>query len=126
MSHAPNGFLAIQVIAMPEDTNPDGDIFGGWLLSQMDLAAGVIATKKAKCRVVTIAINEMVFHTPVHIGDLVQCYSDIVKIGNTSITIKVEAWVVDQITDEQKQVTEGTFTFVAIDKEGKPQQVLRK
>lgn len=126
MSHAPNGFLAIQVIAMPEDTNPDGDIFGGWLLSQMDLAAGVIAKKKAKCRVVTIAINEMVFHTPVHIGDLVQCYSDIVKIGNTSITIKVEAWVVDQITDEQKQVTEGTFTFVAIDKEGKPQQVLRK
>lgn len=120
------GSLTIQVVAMPEDTNPDGDIFGGWLLSQMDLAAGVIAKKVAKCRVVTLAIDKMVFHNPVHVGDLVQCYSDILKVGNTSIKIKVEAWVIDQITNEQKQVTEGIFTFVAIDENGKPQPVARK
>lgn len=119
----PRGSLTIQVVAMPEDTNPDGDIFGGWLLSQMDLAAGVIAKKVAKCRVVTLAIDKMVFHNPVHVGDLVQCYSDILKVGNTSIKIKVEAWVIDQITNEQKQVTEGIFTFVAIDDQGKPQPV---
>lgn len=123
---SPEGDLAIQVIAMPENTNPDGDIFGGWLLSQMDLAAGVTAKKQAKCRVVTIAINKMVFHNPVHVGDLVQCYSSIVKIGNKSIAIKVSAWVVDQITDEQKQVTEGIFTFVAIDENGKSQSVVRE
>lgn len=117
------GSLTIQVVAMPEDTNPDGDIFGGWLLSQMDLAAGVIAKKVAKCRVVTVAIDKMVFHNPVHVGDLVQCYSDILKVGNTSIKIKVEAWVIDQITNEQKQVTEGIFTFVAIDDQGKPQPI---
>lgn len=119
----PKGSLTIQVVAMPEDANPDGDIFGGWLLSQMDLAAGVIAKKVAKCRVVTVAIDKMTFHHPVHVGDLVQCYSDIIKIGNTSLAINVEAWVVDQITDEQKQVTEGIFTFVAIDDQGKPQPV---
>jgi len=120
----PQGSLAIQVIAMPKDTNPDGDIFGGWLLSQMDLAAGVVAKKAAKCRVVTIAINKMVFHNPVHVGNLVQCFSEVVKVGNTSVTIKVEAWVVDQITNEQKQVTEGIFTFVAIDENGNSQPVV--
>lgn len=119
----PEGSLTIQVVAMPRDTNPDGDVFGGWLLSQMDLAAGAIAKKVAKCRVVTVAIDKMVFHNPVHVGDLVQCYSDILKVGNTSIKIKVEAWVIDQITNEQKQVTEGIFTFVAIDDQGKPQPV---
>jgi len=121
----PRGPLTIQVVAMPRDTNPDGDVFGGWLLSQMDLAAGVIAKKVAKCRVVTVAIDKMVFHNPVHVGDLVQCYSDILKVGNTSIKIKVEAWVIDQITNDQKQVTEGIFTFVAMDDNEKSQPVIR-
>ena len=110
-------------IAMPNDANPDGDIFGGWLLSQMDLAAGVIAKKEAQGRVVTIAIDSMVFKHPVKIGDLVRCYARLIQTGTTSMKIGVEAWVVDQMTSQRKQVTEGIFTFVAIGTDGRPRPV---
>jgi acyl-CoA thioesterase YciA len=117
--------LTIQVVAMPADANPDGDIFGGWLLSQMDLAAGVVAQKEAKCRVVTIAIDSMSFKAPVRIGDRICCYAELLKVGRTSMSIKVKVWVTDKMTSDRRQVTEGIFTFVAIDEDGKPQPVNR-
>ena len=117
--------LTIQVVAMPSDANPDGDIFGGWVLSQMDLAAGVIAQQEAKCRVVTIAIDAMVFKTPVHVGDRICCYAELLKVGRTSMSIKVKVWVTDKMTSDRRQVTEGIFTFVAIDEDRKPQLVNR-
>jgi len=119
----PKGKLAIQTLAMPADTNPNGDIFGGWLISQMDLAAGVIAKHHAKGRVATVAIDSMVFHKPVKVGDLVVCYGDLLKVGTTSMTIQVEAWIIDRDTGENHQVTEGIFTYVAIDENGKKRAV---
>ena len=121
-----NSKAITSAIAMPTDANPDGDIFGGWLLSQMDLAAGVIAKKEAHGRVVTIAIDSMVFKCPVKIGDLVRCYAELLKVGTTSMKIKVEAWVVDQMTDARQQVTEGLFTFVAIGANGRPRPVTQR
>jgi len=117
--------LTIQVVAMPADANPDGDIFGGWLLSQMDLAAGVIAQQEAKCRVVTIAIDAMSFKAPVHVGDRICCYVKLLKVGRTSMSIKVKVWVTDKMAEDKRQVTEGVFTFVAIDETGLPQPVNR-
>ena len=108
---------------MPADANPNGDIFGGWLLSQMDLAGGAVARRRAKGRTATVAITGMSFHRPVFVGDEVTCYASIVKIGNTSITVKVESWVRRGTSDEQIEVTEGTFTYVAIDNERRPRQV---
>lgn len=120
-----NGDLAIQTLAMPADTNANGDIFGGWLVSQMDLAGAVSAKQRSGSRVVTIAIDTMVFHLPVKVGDLVCCYTDIVKVGTTSMTIKVEAWSVSHANADIQQVTEGLFTYVAITAEGKPRPVDR-
>jgi acyl-CoA thioesterase YciA len=117
--------LTIQVVAMPADANPDGDIFGGWLLSQMDLAAGVIAQKEARCRVVTIAIDSMVFKNPVRVGDRICCYAQLLKVGTTSMKIQVKVWVTDKMTSDRRQVTEGIFTFVAIDSSGNSQPVYR-
>lgn len=114
---------ALRAIAMPADANPNGDIFGGWLLSQMDLAGGAVARRRAKGRTATVAITGMSFHRPVFVGDEVTCYASIVKIGNTSITVKVESWVRRGTSDEQIEVTEGTFTYVAIDNERRPRQV---
>lgn len=119
----PRGQLAIQTLAMPADTNANGDIFGGWLVSQMDLAAGVIAKQRAGGRVVTVAIHTMTFHFPVQVGDLVCCYGDLIKVGTTSMTIHVEVWSVGQSSYEQRLVTEGTFIYVAIDDKGKPRAV---
>jgi acyl-CoA thioesterase YciA len=119
----PIGELAIQTLAMPRDTNPNGDIFGGWLVSQMDLAAGILAKKIAGGRVVTVAIHSMTFIKPVHIGDLVSCYVEIEKLGNTSMTISVEVWVELPTQEGKHRVTAGTFVFVAIDDKGKPRQV---
>ena len=118
-----NHHLASRAIAMPRDTNPDGDIFGGWLVSQMDLAAGTIAALKAKGRVVTVAINGFTFHKPVFVGDEVSCYAELVKIGQTSMTIRVEAWVRRRRSNETLKVTEGVFTFVAIDENHQPRSV---
>lgn len=117
----PHGQLAIQTIAMPNNTNANGDIFGGWLVSQMDLAAGVIAKQRAGGRTATVAINSMSFHRPVQVGDLVTCYADLQRVGRTSMTIKIEAWVTHQT--EQHKVTEGIFVYVAIDDQGRPRVV---
>jgi acyl-CoA thioesterase YciA len=114
---------ALRAIAMPADTNPHGDIFGGWLLCQMDLAGTVYATRRALGRVVTVAVTGMVFHRPVMVGDEVTCFCEIEKIGTTSITVKIQTWVKRGIGDDQIKVTEGTFTYVKVDAVGKPQPV---
>lgn len=122
----PRGEITIQTLAMPADTNANGDIFGGWLVSQMDLAAGVLAKRISRGRVVTVAINSMNFLKPVHVGDIVSCHVDLMKCGKTSMTIAVEVWAMVSDTGERFQVTEGSFVFVAIDENGKPRQVLDK
>lgn len=121
----PRGELAIQTLAMPSTTNPNGDIFGGWLVSQMDLAAGVFAKRISKGRAATVAINSMTFQKPVHVGNLVSCYVSVVKIGTTSITMDVEVWVekLTTLSSEIEKVTEGRFIFVAVDEHGNPREV---
>lgn len=119
----PRGEITIQTLAMPSDTNANGDIFGGWLVSQMDLAGGVLAKKLAKGRVVTVAIHSMTFLRAVHVGDVISCYADLVKIGKTSITVAIEVWTENLATGQNFRVTEGTFVFVAIDDHGKSREV---
>ena len=114
----PDGVLTLQTVAMPADTNSGGDIFGGWVVSQMDLAAGVTAAQRAKGRCATVAIEALRFHQPVLIGDLFSVYTEIRGTGRTSIRMHVEAWVRRQRTGEQVMVTEGDFTFVAIAESG--------
>ncbi|AHE68306.1 acyl-CoA thioester hydrolase YciA [Legionella oakridgensis] len=119
----PRGEITIQTLAMPADTNANGDIFGGWLVSQMDLAAGVLAKKLAHGRVATVAIHSMTFLRPVHVGDVVSCHVELIKRGKTSMTIAVEVWTEMLATGEKYRVTEGTFVFVAIDEHGRPRAV---
>lgn len=122
----PLGELVLRTLAMPADTNPNGDIFGGWLLSQMDIGGGIAAQQRAKSRVVTIAIDGMTFYHPVKVGDVVCCYAEIECVGRTSIKIRLQAWCLQHATDsERKKVTEGVFTFVAIDENGRPRPVDR-
>lgn len=123
MTRTPVGELTIQTLAMPADTNANGDIFGGWIVSQMDLAAGVLAKKIAQGRVATVSIHSMNFLKPVHVGDVVSCHVSLIKQGITSMTIAVEVWAVPARQDAKYLVTEGTFIFVAIDHNGKPRQV---
>ncbi len=113
----------LRAIAMPADANPEGDIFGGWLLSQMDLSGNALATRRAKGRTVTVAITGMTFDRPVLIGDEVTCYAEIVKVGTTSITINVASWVRRGVGGDPIQVTEGTFTYVAVDANRKPRSL---
>lgn len=120
----PKGELAIRTLAMPADTNPNGDIFGGWLISQMDIAGMVTARAHAHGRVATVAVTGFTFHRAVLVGDVVCCYADIRKVGTTSITIGVEAWVLrPQESKDRFKVTEGVFTFVALDETGKKRPV---
>lgn len=119
----PEGTLVIQTVAMPRDTNPNGDIFGGWLLSQMDLGAGIIAHKVSHHRVVTVAIDSMTFIRPVFVGDVICCYGIISKKGRTSVGIKMEAWVQHDSENNFEKVTEGNFTMVAIDRVGRPTEI---
>ncbi len=114
---------SIRTIAMPSDTNPAGDIFGGWILSQMDLAGGSHAYFIAQGRVATVAITAMQFHLPVYVGDEVSCYCATYDIGTTSVTVQVETWVRRRIREEEVKVTEGLYTFVALDGDGKPRPV---
>lgn len=114
---------ALRTIAMPADTNPNGDIFGGWLLSQMDLAGATVAVQAAKGRVATVGIEAMTFHLPVFVGDEVSCYATIRRIGRTSITVHIETWVRRSRTGEEVRVTEGTFTYVAIGPDQRPRPV---
>jgi acyl-CoA thioesterase YciA len=113
---------AIRTIAMPADANANGDIFGGWLMAQMDLAAAVAAKREARGRVATVAVDAMAFHSPVLIGDLLSCYAEVVRVGRTSMTIRVESWV-ERWTGAVEKVTEARFTYVAIDDEGRPRPV---
>ncbi|MEP6709037.1 MAG: acyl-CoA thioesterase [Verrucomicrobiota bacterium] len=124
-TESPKGELVIRTIAMPADTNPNGDIFGGWLMSQMDLGSGILASKTAKTRVVTVAVEGMSFLHPVRVGDTVACYAWVEKIGRTSMIIPVEVWVQRYMQTEQTRVTRGVFTCVAVDNEGKPVPVKR-
>ena len=114
---------AMRTIAMPADTNPNGDIFGGWLLAQMDLAGGNVAVRRARGRVATVAITAMTFHLPVFVGDEVSCYGIIERVGRTSIAIRVETWVRRARTGEREKVTEGLFTYVAMDENRRPRPV---
>jgi acyl-CoA thioesterase YciA len=120
---APRGELCIRTLAMPADTNANGDIFGGWLLSQMDIGGGVAASKIAKSRTVTVAIEAMNFRKAVYVGDLVSVYANLVRVGRTSLTIHLEAWVVRRKELQQILVTDGNFTYVSIDDNGRPQAV---
>jgi acyl-CoA thioesterase YciA len=108
---------------MPSDTNPAGDIFGGWLMSQMDLAAGNAAARRARGRCATVAVDGIVFLSPVHVGDEISVYADLLGVGRTSIKFKVEAWRRSRDGDESVKVTEAIFTFVAIDTGGRPRPV---
>lgn len=121
---APKGRLSIRTIAMPADTNPNGQIFGGWLMSQMDLAGGTHAFQRTRGRVVTVAVDAMEFHRPVHVGDELSCYTEVIRIGNTSLSIQVEAWVRRRSLEvAQQKVTSATFVYVAIEDDGKKRPV---
>lgn len=117
--------LTVCVVAMPGDTNANGDIFGGWVLSQMDLAGGILAVDVARGRCVTVAIEAMTFIRPVKVGDVLCVYTEIDRIGRTSIRVHVEAWARRFSTHRKEKVTDATFTFVAIDEAGKPTPIRR-
>lgn len=119
----PQGELALQTMAMPRDTNASGDIFGGWLLSQMDIAGAITAGEVARGRIATVAVNGMVFLTPVHMGAVVTCYCDVLEIGRSSVRIVVEVWINSQHDGEPIKVTEGEFVFVAIDENGRTRTI---
>jgi acyl-CoA thioesterase YciA len=121
----PLGDLCIRAVAMPADTNANGDIFGGWLLSQMDVGGGVFASKLAKSRTVTVAIEAMNFRKAVYVGDLVSVHANLVRIGRTSITVHLEAWVIRRKDRQSLLVTDGNFTYVSIDDQGRPQAIQR-
>jgi len=123
MTEKTRGRLTTRTIAMPGDTNPAGDIFGGWVLSQMDMAAGICAGQRAQSRVVTVALDSMSFIQPVKVGDILGVYTDIDSVGRTSMNIHVEAWVRRGRIGRREKVTEATFKFVAIDDDGKPTPV---
>jgi acyl-CoA thioesterase YciA len=118
MPDAPRGTLALQTIAMPADTNANGDIFGGWLMAQMDLGGSVIARSRARGRVATVAVEAMTFHRPVQVGDIVSVYAELTREGQTSMTLDVEALVRRLPSQEFTRVTEAKFIFVAIDEHG--------
>ena len=117
------GKLTLRTLAMPADANPSGDIFGGWVMSQMDIASAICATEHAGTRVVTVAVDRMSFIEPVNVGDVLCIYCEVDKVGRTSITVCVEAWVRRNHQKDHLQVTHGTFVFVALDEQGKPSPV---
>lgn len=119
----PRGTLTVRTMAMPADTNANGDIFGGWVMSRMDQAGGIAGVERAMGRVVTIAVDSMTFIQPVKVGDVLCVYCDIEKVGRTSMKIHVEAFAKRFLTGERHKVTDATFTFVAIDEEGRPRPV---
>ncbi len=127
-SAQPQGDLLLRTLAMPADTNPNGDIFGGWLVSQMDIAGGILAKETAQGRVVTVAVDSIQFIKPVKVGDVVCCYGSVEHIGTTSITTRLEVWVNPVLRDDELhkgrfRVTAATFTYVAVDNEGRKRPV---
>jgi len=120
----PEGELALQTLAMPRDTNANGDIFGGWLVSQMDLAAGIATKQVTKGRSATVAIKNVSFLYPVSVGSIVSCYADVVEIGRSSMQINIEVWIANSITQQgRRKVAEGLFVFVAIDDNGRTRRI---
>ncbi|MBW9062206.1 acyl-CoA thioesterase [Rhizobium herbae] len=119
----PNGDLTLRTLAMPADANAAGDIFGGWVMAQMDLSCGIRAAERARGRVVTAAVKEMAFEMPVKIGDTLCIYTDVVKVGRTSMTLKVEAWAQRYLSDRMDKVTDALFVMVALDESGHPKPV---
>jgi len=114
----PLGELASRTLAMPADTNPMGDMFGGWIMSLMDASGAITAMREARGRVVTVAVSNITFHRPVKVGDVVCCYTNVTRTGRSSITLDVEVWVLRQGQGSREMVTSAEFTFVAIDAEG--------
>ncbi|KGD94441.1 MULTISPECIES: acyl-CoA thioesterase [Rhizobium/Agrobacterium group] len=119
----PTGELTLRTLAMPADANAAGDIFGGWVMAQMDLASGIRAAERARGRVVTAAVKEMAFQLPVKIGDTLNVYTEITRVGRTSITLSVEAWAHRARHRMLEKVTAATFIMVALDEDGKPTPV---
>jgi acyl-CoA thioesterase YciA len=119
----PNGELVLRTLAMPADTNAAGDIFGGWVMAQMDLACGIRAAERAKGRVVTVAVEKMVFAKPMKIGDTLSIYADITRVGRTSMTLRLEAWAQRYLSDVMEMVTDADFVMVALDPTGKPTRI---
>ena len=122
------GNLILRTLAMPADTNPNGDLFGGWIMSQMDIAGGILAKETARSRVVTVAVDGFKFLKPVKVGDVVCCYGRVQRIGNTSIAIELEVWVKNVLEESEEEsprfkVTEAIFTYVAIDAKGKKRAI---
>lgn len=122
-SAEPRGTLTVRTMAMPADTNANGDIFGGWVMSRMDQAGGIAGVERAMGRVVTVAVESMNFIQPMKVGDVLSVYCDIDKVGRTSMKINVEAFAKRFLTGERHKVTDATFTFVAVDEDGKPRPV---
>src|SRR5271156_3373941 len=123
-SDQPRGELTVRLAAMPKDTNSNGDIFGGWVISQMDQAGGIRAAEKAQGRVVTVAIEAMTFIRPVRVGDVLSVYTAVDRVGRTSLKLHIEAWAQRFRTQHREKVTDATFTFVAIDADGRPRPVV--
>ena len=122
----PRGSLSIRTLAMPADTNQYGDIFGGWLLGQMDIAGGIFAAALARGRTATVAVDAMTFRKPVFVGNVMCIYTDLVRIGKTSITVHVEAWVIRRNQTNRVLVTDGNFTYVALNDERFPRMIERQ
>lgn len=122
-ARAPAGELTLRTLAMPGDLNAAGDIFGGWVMAQMDLASGIRAAERARGRVVTAAVNEMAFAMPVKVGDTLCIYTDVVRVGRTSMTLKVEAWAQRYLAERMDKVTDALFVMVALDDDGRPTPV---
>ena len=125
LNDEPTGDLTIRQLAMPADTNANGDIFGGWLLGQMDLGGGIFASKIAQSRTVTVAIDAMNFRKAVFVGDVVSVHATLVRIGKTSVTVRLEAWVLRRNESRSILVTDGNFTYVSIDEQGRKQLIRR-
>ena len=120
----PHGELALRTLAMPKNTNPSGDIFGGWIMSLMDLAAGLAARARADGRVVTASISHLSFIAPVRVGDAVCCYAELVHVGRSSMVYDIETWVLtERLKGARTKVTEAQFTMVAVDENGRPREV---
>ena len=119
----PDRPVTVRVVPMPADTNSMGDIFGGWIMSQVDIAGGIAAARRAQGRVVTVAVNALEFKKPVFVGDVVSCYAEVIRVGRTSITVEIDVYAERRAATQNVKVTEATFTYVAIGDDGRPRVV---
>jgi acyl-CoA thioesterase YciA len=126
VNREPRGLLVLRTLAMPKDTNPNGDIFGGWVMSQMDIAGSLMASEVAHGRTVTVSVDKMVFEKPIRVGDTICIHAELVHVGNSSMDIRLEVWarqLVGLYEAKRQLVTEAVFRYVAVDDEGKPRKV---